>query len=76
MWGPSFKDFLPEGLFLGVTFEDWLKVLAATHERKITVLDLLEQFEKDHPLSYDYLAWKEHFGIMAEVGEMQGGSNG
>ena len=69
MWGPSFPYSVPEGLFLGVTFEDWLKVWAATRKRKITVLDLLRQFEEDHPINYDYYAWKEYFGVMAEVEE-------
>ena len=69
MRGPSFMDFMPPGLFLGVTFQDWLKVLTAARKRQITVLDLLQQFEKDHPIDFGYYAWKEHFGVMAEVEE-------
>jgi len=56
------------GFFLGVPLADWLKVLTATQCRKMTVLELVEQFEADHP--NDYYAWKERHGVMAEVLEL------
>jgi len=60
---------LDEGLFLGTPVSDWLKVWAAAKCRGITILELLEQFEADHPTT-DYYAWKERHGVMAEVLEL------
>jgi len=63
---------LDEGLFLGTPVSDWLKVWAAAKCRRITILELLEQFEVDHPT--DYYAWKERHGVMAEVLELTNAS--
>lgn len=58
---------IPNGMFLGFPIGDWFKVWTCVKSRKITIPDLVNQFEADHPMSR--YAWKKHFGVLAELQE-------
>ncbi len=60
--------------FLGVQMSTWIKIKVSADCRKITVDELLEEYERGHPTSY--YAWKELHGVMSEVLELKEGFDG